>query len=111
MNDVLAMIPGLRRLVFLRRLFDWLKDSLEAAGKSTVDGYPELPNALLKSLKHMGDEIGSVSLLKYCEQLLALNEAIKSTRGTNADAAAMRLQLNHLPRIEDQYKTVRRDCL
>ena len=111
MNDVLVMIPVLRRVVYLRRLFDWLDDSLKASGNSTVNGYPELPGRLLESLERMGDEIASVSLLKYCEKLRALNERIRSVKGPGASAAAMELQLDHLPRIEDQYQLVRRDCL
>jgi len=111
MNDVLAMIPILRRFVYLRRLFDWLGESLKASGSSTVNGYPELPVRLLESLERMGDEIASISLLKYCEKLRALNEKIKSIKGQNADAAAMELLLEHLPGMEDQYQVVRKDCL
>ena len=89
MNDLLRMIPVLRRLVYLRRLFDWLDDSLKASHKSTVNGYPELPTCLLESLERMGHEIGSVSLLKYCEELRALNGRIRSVKGAGAAAAAM----------------------
>ncbi len=69
MSDILAMIPVLRRLVYLRRLFDWLKESLEASRNPTASGYPEIPALLLESLERMGDQITSVSLLKYCEEL------------------------------------------
>ena len=34
MNDVLVMIPVLRRDVYLRRLFDWLRESLKASRAS-----------------------------------------------------------------------------
>lgn len=111
MNDVLVIIPVFRRVVYLRRLFDWLDDSLKASRNSTINGYPELPVLLLESLERMGDEIASVSLLKYCEKLRALNEKIKSIKGQDADAGAIMLLLDHLPRIEDQYQIVRRDCL
>jgi hypothetical protein len=111
MTDVLAMIPVIRRIVYLRRLFDWLEESLEASSNSTIEGYPELSLALLESLERMGDEIASVSLLKYCGKLCALNEKIKATRGENADAAAIRLQLDHLPSIKEQYQIVKKDCL
>ena len=112
MNDVLVMIPVLRRVVYLRRLFAWLDDSLKASHNSTVNGYPALPACLLESLERMGDEIASVSLLKYCERLRALNERIKSiNKGPGAAARAMELQLDDLPPIEDQYQLVRRDCL
>ena|SRR6266536_1894950 len=111
MNDVLAVIPVLRRFVYLRRLFDWLGESLEAARNSTVNGYPELPACLLESLERMASEIASVSLLKYCENLRALNKTIKSIKGSGAAAAAMELQLDHLPPIKDQYRLIRRDCL
>jgi hypothetical protein len=111
MNDALAIIPVFRRLVYLRRLFDWLNDSLKASHNSTGGGYPELPACLLESLERMADEIGSVALLKYCEKLRALNERIRLVKGPGAAAAAMELQLDHLPPIEDQYQLVRRDCL
>jgi hypothetical protein len=111
MTDVLAMIPVIRRIVYLRRLFDWLEESLEASSNSTIEGYPELPPALLESLERMGDEIASVSLLKYCGKLRALNEKIKATRGEHADAAALRLHLDHLPSIKEQYQIVKNDCL
>ncbi len=105
------MIPVIRRIVYLRRLFDWLEESLEASSNSTIEGYPELPFALLECLERMGDEIASVSLLKYCGKLRALNSKIRATRGENADAAAMRLHLDHLPPIEDEYRRVKKDCL
>ena len=113
MKDILAIIPGLRRIVFLRRLFDWLNESLQASRNSTTKGYPELPDLLLKSLERMGDEIASVSLLKYCDMLQALNARIKAIKGpgSDADAGAIALQLDYLPDVEDQYKMVRRDCL
>ena len=111
MDDALAMTPALRRLVYLRHLFDWLEESLKASHNSTVNGYPELPACLFESLERMADEIASVSLLKYCEKLRALNERIRSVKGPGAAAAAMELQLDHLPPIEDQYHLVRRDCL
>jgi hypothetical protein len=111
MTDALAMIPVIRRIVYLRRLFDWLKESLEASSNSTIEGYPELPLALLESLERMGDEIASVSLLKYCWELRALNAKIRATRGENADAAAIRLHLDHLPSVKEQYQIVKKDCL
>jgi hypothetical protein len=111
MTDVLAMIPVIRRIVYLRRLFDWLEESLEASSNSTMEGYPELPLALLECLERMGDEIASVSLLKYCGKLRALNSKIRATRGENADAAAVQLHLDHLPSIKEQYQIVKKDCL
>ena len=111
MNDVLALLPGLRRFAYLSSLFDWLRRSLEAAHNSTVGGYPEIPASLLESLQSMAEEIGSVPLLEYCEKLRALNRAIRSIQGSGGDAAAMRLHLEHLPPVEDEYRRVRKDCL
>jgi hypothetical protein len=113
MNDVRALIPVLRRVVYLRRLFDWLGESLQASSNSTVNGYPELPILLLASLERMGDEIASVALLRYCEKLRALNVRITATKGPgpDADARVVDLQLDCLPDMEDQYRIVRKDCL
>jgi hypothetical protein len=110
MNDFLAMIPGLRRVVYLDRLFDWLGHSLEASRTSTINGYPEVPLLLIESLERAGQEIASVSLLKYCEQLRGLNSRIRNANAAGA-AARIDLQFDHLPLITEQYKTVRRDCL
>jgi hypothetical protein len=111
MADFLSMIPVIRRIVYLRRLFDWLEESLEASGNSTIEGYLELPLALIESLEKMGDEIASVSLLKYCGKLRDLNAKIRATKGENADAAAIRLHLDHLPSTKEQYRVVEKDCL
>jgi hypothetical protein len=111
MSDVREIIPVWRRIVYLRRLFHWLSESLEASRHSTANGYPELPVILLESLERMGDEIASVTLLKYCDKLRALNVRIRATKGLGADAQAVDLQLGDLPDAQDQYEAVRRDCL
>ena len=111
MDDVLALIPGVRRFAYLRSLFEWLRRSLAAAHNSTIGGYPELPVSLLESLQRIAEEIGSVPLLEYCEKLRALNRAIRSTQGLGGNAAAMRLHLDHVPPVEDEYRRVRKDCL
>jgi hypothetical protein len=111
MSDILAMIPVVRRLVYLRRLFDWLKEYLDAARAPTARGYPEIPALLIESLEHMGQQIASVSLLRYCEQLRTFNEQISATKRENAEAARINFWFDHLPQAEEQYRIVRKDCL
>jgi hypothetical protein len=111
MSDVLAMIPVLRRLVYLRRLFDWLNEYLEASRNPTAAGYPEIPVVLIESLQRLGEQIASVSLLKYCEQLRNLNTQITLTKREGAEAARIEFWFEHLPRAEEQYRIVRGDCV
>src|SRR5438093_11594441 len=111
MDDVLALIPGVRRFAYLRSLFEWLRRSLAAAHNSTVGGYPELPVSLLESLQRIAEEIGSVPLLEYCEKLRALNRANRSTQGLGGNAVAMGLHLDHVPPVHDQYRRVSKEFL
>jgi hypothetical protein len=110
MIDSLGIIPGVSRLLYVSDLFKWLRDSLAAARRSTSLGYAKISDVLIHALSELAEEVGSVSLLKYVDELRDLNASI--TRANNGDdAEAMRLLMDKLPSATQQETDVRSLCI
>ncbi|PZR71154.1 MAG: hypothetical protein DLM73_16300 [Chthoniobacterales bacterium] len=107
MNDFLSIIPGVARLLYVNQLFAWLEDSLAGSSQSTVAGYAKVSDSLIDALSTLAKEVGSISLLRYVDQLREANK-ILGPENASSDSKALRHGLEKLPALKQQKRIVYR---